>query len=211
MSHEARAIEPTVTVDRLGKSLPVPWSTARSKSRQASLRDALQCVLGRRGRQDRQAGANDGFWAFRNVSFQVNRGELVGLIGRHGAGKSTLLRVLGGVSPPTAGKAVVRGPVLYLPERTSEPNLELTAREHVFWTGTTLGMSRLAVARRFDALVDFAAIGPIMNSPFRRFSCGMHARLVLAMATHLDWGLLLVDEVLAMCDQPFRDDCVGRL
>jgi lipopolysaccharide transport system ATP-binding protein len=150
-------------------------------------------------------------WALRDVSFEVQEGEVLGLIGRNGAGKTTLLRVLTRITTPTAGRAEIRGRVGSLLEVGTGFHPELTGRENVFLNGTILGMRRQEIQRKFDEIVDFAGVGEFIDTPVKRYSSGMGVRLAFAVAAHLEPEILLVDEVLAVGDAEFRKRCLGRM
>jgi len=153
----------------------------------------------------------DEFWALKDVSFEVGRGMVLGIIGRNGAGKSTLLRILARVTPPTSGTARISGRVASLLEVGTGFHQELTGRENVFLSAAILGMGRKEIQRRFDEIVDFSGIGAFIDTPVKRYSSGMYVRLGFAVAAHLDADVLLVDEVLAVGDAEFRRRCLGRI
>jgi homopolymeric O-antigen transport system ATP-binding protein len=164
-------------------------------------------------RARRLAGrAHDGwFWALRDVSFHVPPGEVVGVIGRNGAGKSTLLKILSRITGPTSGRIELRGRLASLLEVGTGFHPELTGRENVFLNGAILGMRRGEIHRKFDAIVDFAEVGPFVDTPVKHFSTGMYLRLAFAVAAHLDGEILLVDEVLAVGDVGFQKKCLGKM
>ena len=149
--------------------------------------------------------------ALRDVSFDVARGEVVGVIGRNGAGKSTLLKILARVTTPSAGHAQIRGRLGALLEVGTGFHPELTGRENVFLNGAILGMKRAEVARKFDEIVDFAEIHKFIDTPVKRYSSGMYVRLAFAVAAHLEPDILIVDEALAVGDFAFQRKCLGKL
>jgi len=151
------------------------------------------------------------FWALQDVSFDVERGEVIGVIGRNGAGKSTLLRILSRITEPTRGRVELRGRVVSLLEIGTGFHFELTGRENIFLNGAILGMTRREMSRRFDEIVAFADIGDFLDTPVKRYSSGMHVRLAFAVACHLESEILIVDEVLAVGDQGFQKKCMGKL
>ena len=151
------------------------------------------------------------FWALRDVSFDVHQGEVVGIIGRNGAGKSTLLKVLSRITHPTAGRAEIRGRVGSLLEVGTGFHPELTGRENIALNGAILGMRRREMQRKFDEIVDFAQIGPFIDTPVKRYSSGMYVRLAFSVAAHLEPEILLVDEVLSVGDAEFQRRCLGKL
>lgn len=152
-----------------------------------------------------------GFWALRDVSFEVNPGEAWGILGRNGAGKSTLLQIIAGTVSPTSGKAAVRGRVAAMLELGSGFNPEFTGRENVFLAGAILGLSRADMQARFDEIAAFADIGPFLEQPLKTYSSGMAARLAFAVAFSVEPDLLIVDEVLAVGDIAFQHKCLARL
>lgn len=170
----------------------------------------VEAVAGRLKRPYGRA-PRERFEALRDVSFDVVRGEVLGIIGRNGAGKSTLLKVLSRITPPTAGEIHVQGVVGSLLEVGTGFHPELTGRENVYLNGTILGMRRREVERRFDEIVDFAGIARFLDTPVKRYSSGMYVRLAFAVAAHLDTEILLVDEVLAVGDAEFQRRCLGKM
>jgi lipopolysaccharide transport system ATP-binding protein len=153
----------------------------------------------------------DVFWALRDISFTVQQGEVLGIIGRNGAGKSTLLKVLSRITAPTSGRARLRGRVSSLLEVGTGFNPELTGRENVYLNGTILGMRRAEVARKFDEIVDFAGVEKFIDTPVKRYSSGMKVRLAFAVAAHLEPEILIIDEVLAVGDFEFQAKCLGKM
>jgi ABC-type polysaccharide/polyol phosphate transport system ATPase subunit len=151
------------------------------------------------------------FWALRNVSFAVRRGETLGIVGANGAGKSTILKLLCGITTPTAGEIRLYGRVAALIEIGSGFHPELTGRENVFLSGTLLGMRRREIAAKLDAIVAFAGIDSFLDTPVKWYSSGMYVRLGFAVAAHLDAEILLVDEVLAVGDEAFQARCLARV
>jgi lipopolysaccharide transport system ATP-binding protein len=151
------------------------------------------------------------FWALRDVSFEVERGEIVGVIGRNGAGKSTLLKILSRIAEPTTGRVTTRGRVLSLLEVGTGFHPELTGRENIYLNGVILGMSRAEVTRRFDEIVAFAEVEKFLDTPVKRYSSGMQLRLGFAVAAHLEPEILVVDEVLAVGDVEFQRKCLGKM
>ena len=153
----------------------------------------------------------DHIWALRNVSFDVKRGEVVGVIGRNGAGKSTLLKILTRITEPTEGRAEIRGRVASLLEVGTGFHPELTGRENVFLNGAVLGMTREETKRKFDEIVDFSGVEKFLDTPVKRYSSGMRVRLAFAVAAHLEPEILLIDEVLAVGDAEFQRRCIGKM
>jgi lipopolysaccharide transport system ATP-binding protein len=151
------------------------------------------------------------FWALRHVSFEVDHGEVVGIIGRNGSGKSTLLKILSRITAPTEGKAAITGRVGSLLEVGTGFHPELSGRENIFFTGSILGMRKSEVERKFDDIVEFSGVGPFIDSPVKRYSSGMYVRLGFAVAAHLEPEILLVDEVLAVGDASFQKKCLNKM
>ena len=151
------------------------------------------------------------FWALQDVSFDINEGEIVGVIGHNGAGKSTLLKILSRITMPTAGEVQINGRVASLLEVGTGFHPELTGRENIYLNGSILGMTRSQIDKNFDEIVAFAEIEKFLDTPVKRYSSGMYVRLAFAVAAHLDSDVLLVDEVLAVGDQKFQKRCFGKL
>src|SRR5262249_22496246 len=150
-------------------------------------------------------------WALKDVSFEIEPGDVVGIIGRNGAGKSTLLKILSRITEPTSGRAEIRGRVGSLLEVGTGFHPELTGRENIFLNGAILGMSRAEIHRKFDEIVAFAEIDRFLDTPVKRYSSGMYIRLAFAVAAHLEPEILLVDEVLAVGDASFQKKCLGKM
>lgn len=153
----------------------------------------------------------DDFWALRGVDFEVSPGEVLGLVGRNGAGKSTLLKLLARVVRPTSGEALLRGRVGSLLEVGTGFHPDLTGRENVFLAGAFLGLTRREIKSRFDEIVEFSEVAKFLETPVKRYSSGMYARLAFAVAAHLEADILLVDEVLAVGDAAFQRKCLGKM
>jgi lipopolysaccharide transport system ATP-binding protein len=151
------------------------------------------------------------FWALRNVNFEIKRGELVSIIGHNGAGKTTLLKILSRITEPTEGRVEIGGRVTSLLEVGTGFHPELTGRENVFLNGAILGMTRSEVRRRFDEIVDFSGVEKFIDTPVKRYSVGMYARLAFAVAAHLEAEVLIIDEVLAVGDAEFQKRCLDRM
>jgi len=151
------------------------------------------------------------FWALHDVSFEVKRGDVVGIIGRNGAGKSTLLKLLSRITEPSKGSIRLRGRVASLLEVGTGFHPELTGRENIFLNGAILGMARIEIAKKFDEIVAFAEIEKFLDTPVKRYSSGMYMRLAFAVAAHLEPEILIVDEVLAVGDAAFQKKCLGKM
>jgi lipopolysaccharide transport system ATP-binding protein len=155
--------------------------------------------------------AEDIIWALKDASFEVQRGEVVGIIGRNGAGKTTLLKVLSRITHPTSGRVEIRGRVSSLLEVGTGFHKELTGRENVYLNGAILGMKKDEIDRKFDEIVDFSGIEKFIDTPVKYYSSGMYVRLAFAVAAHLEPEILLVDEVLAVGDAAFQKKCLGKM
>lgn len=209
---------PIIICDQLGKSYRLgakqqkgSWSGANLTLREtvsSSFRSAQRIL--RRSRS-KSARDNNLFWALRNVSFDVQRGEVIAVIGRNGAGKSTLLKILSRIVEPTEGMARLRGRVASLLEVGTGFHPELTGRENIYLNGSMLGMRKTEIDRKFDAIVAFSEIEEFLDTPVKRYSSGMYVRLAFAVAAHLEPEILIVDEVLAVGDHAFQKKCLGKM
>jgi lipopolysaccharide transport system ATP-binding protein len=195
---------------RLGASIDRDASLAGVLARAAAapVRNYRNLRALRRFEED---DANNVLWAIRNVSFELQRGEVLGVVGRNGAGKSTLLKILSRITEPSEGDVVLRGRVSSLIEVGTGFHGDLTGRDNVFLKGTMLGMTRREVAERLDDIVEFAELEQFMETPVKRYSSGMYVRLAFAVAAHLDPDVLIADEVLAVGDAEFQRRSVGQM
>jgi lipopolysaccharide transport system ATP-binding protein len=203
--------ELAIRVRGLGKRYRIRHQRAE---RYTTLRDVLTTSVRRLwARNDASDALNtvEEFWALRDVSFDIEPGEIVGLIGRNGAGKSTLLKILSRITEPSRGRVELRGRVGSLLEVGTGFHPELTGRENIFLNGGILGMSRAEVRKKFDEIVAFAEIDKFLDTPIKRYSSGMYVRLAFAVAAHLHSDILIVDEVLAVGDEQFQKKCLDKM
>lgn len=156
-------------------------------------------------------GNSDYVWSLKDINFEIEKGDAVGIIGRNGAGKSTLLKLLSRVTKPTTGHFEVKGRIASLLEVGTGFNPEMTGRENIFLNGAILGMRRHEIKRKFDEIVDFAGVERYIDTPVKRYSSGMYVRLAFAVAAHLESEILIVDEVLAVGDAEFQKKCLGKM
>jgi lipopolysaccharide transport system ATP-binding protein len=206
-----------IRANHLGKKYVIGHQSA---DRTSTLRDTIVRAAGNlartsseilRGRPIISGDETEEFWALRDVSFEIQRGDVVGIIGRNGAGKSTLLKVLSRITEPSEGRVELKGRVASLLEVGTGFHPELTGRENVFLNGAILGMSQSEIRSKFDEIVAFAEIEKFLDTPVKRYSSGMYVRLAFAVAAHLDPEILIVDEVLAVGDAEFQKKCLGKM
>ncbi|MEY3501640.1 MAG: hypothetical protein RL308_3313 [Bacteroidota bacterium] len=154
---------------------------------------------------------NEEFWALKDVNFEINKGDIVGIIGKNGAGKSTLLKILSQITKPTAGKIIINGRIASLLEVGTGFHPELTGRENIYLNGTILGMTRKEVKAKFDEIVAFSGVEKFIDTAVKHYSSGMYVRLAFAVAAHLEPEILIIDEVLAVGDAEFQKKCLGKM
>lgn len=203
--------EKAIRVAGLGKEYQIGTRERGYTTFREALARAVTAPLRRLRRLSGVAEQGGSFWALKDVSFEVEPGEVVGIIGRNGAGKSTLLKVLSQITEPTIGEITLNGRVGSLLEVGTGFHPELTGRENIYLNGAILGMSRREVARKFDEIVAFSEVEQFLDTPVKRYSSGMYTRLAFAVAAHLEPEILIVDEVLAVGDAQFQQKCIGKM
>lgn len=208
-----------ISVENLSKSYLIGHQRSRREP-YVVLRDVIAREAGNfarkgldflRGRQIVQGDEIEEFWALREVSFDVRRGEVLGIIGRNGAGKSTLLKILSRITEPCSGRAILRGRVASLLEVGTGFHGELTGRENIFLNGAILGMRKAEIQSKLDEIVAFSEVEKFLDTPVKRYSSGMYVRLAFSVAAHLEPEILILDEVLAVGDSEFQKKCLGKM
>ena len=202
---------PIITVENLGKTYKLGLKEQKYPTFREALVGAVQAPLRRFRHLSNGVSQDETFWALKDVSFEVQRGEVVGIIGRNGAGKSTLLKILSRITEPTTGRAVLRGRVASLLEVGTGFHPELTGRENIYLNGSILGMKKAEIDRKFDEIVAFSEVEQFLDTPVKHYSSGMYVRLAFAVAAHLEPEILIVDEVLAVGDAQFQKKCLGKM
>jgi lipopolysaccharide transport system ATP-binding protein len=205
-----------IDVENVGKS----YRLAHKRSGNDTLRDSIMCgaraftsrlLRGNNSEHLPEMPGTEEFWALRDISFQVPRGQALGLIGRNGAGKSTMLKLLSRITEPTTGRIRLRGRITSLLEVGTGFHPELTGRENIFLNGAILGMKRVHIRDKFDEIVAFGEIEKFLDTPVKHYSSGMYVRLAFAVAAHLEPEILIVDEVIAVGDAAFQRKCIGKM
>lgn len=203
-----------IEVKNLGKK----YTINHHRGSYIALRDILTAIiksplkfLKKKAKEIAGIDTKEDFWALKDVSFNIEPGEVVGIIGRNGAGKSTLLKILTGITPPTTGEIKMRGKVASLLEVGTGFHPELTGRENIFLNGAILGMTKREIVEKFDEIVAFAGIDKFLDTPVKYYSSGMYVRLAFSVAAHMEPDILLVDEVLAVGDAEFQKKCLGKM
>lgn len=204
-------MKPIIRVENLSKSYRIGGLDAGYVTFRETMAQALISPLRRMRRSQRAGGTTELFWALRDINFEVQQGEMVGLIGHNGAGKSTLLKVISRITVPTVGRTEVYGRIGSLLEVGTGFHPDLTGRENIFLNGSILGIGRTEIARRFDEVVAFSGIEQFIDTPVKWYSSGMYLRLAFAVAAHLDTEVLIMDEVLAVGDTAFQQKCMDKM
>ena len=200
-----------IRVENLGKRYRIGLADEQPRNLREAAGRLLAAPFDYLRRMRRPPGEEEILWALEDVSFEVRRGEVVGIIGRNGAGKTTLLKILSRITEPTRGRAVINGRVGSLLEVGTGFHPQLTGRENIHLNGAILGMRRAEIERKFDEIVDFSGVEKFIDTPVKRYSSGMYVRLAFAVAAHLEPEILLVDEVLAVGDVGFQKKCLGKM
>src|SRR4051812_39243161 len=209
--------EPVIRVETLSKAYRIGRAGGGGGigGHSRTFREVVTGMLAAPIRRIRGAGGDGGseetFWALKDVSFEVKRGEVLGIIGRNGAGKSTLLKILSRITEPSSGSVRLRGRVASLLEVGTGFHPELTGRENIYLNGAILGMRRAEISRKFDEIVAFAEVERFLDTQVKHYSSGMYVRLAFAVAAHLEPEILIVDEVLAVGDAQFQRKCMGKI
>ncbi len=202
---------PAIIVDGISKRYRIGVAAERYPTFRDAIMGAITAPMRRWRRLREHGNGEDAIWALKDLSFEVQPGEVVGIIGRNGAGKTTLLKILSRITEPTDGVIRLRGRVASLLEVGTGFHPELTGRENIYLNGAILGMKKAEIDRKFDEIVAFADTEKFLDTPVKRYSSGMYVRLAFAVAAHLDPEILLVDEVLAVGDAEFQRKCLGRM
>lgn len=205
----------SIRVVNLSKKYSLQASTSSKKLLRESLSDIIALPFRyfydrRKGWDKKLTTGLQEVWALRDISFEIQQGDIVGIVGRNGAGKSTLLKILSRITDPTSGYAEVNGRVASLLEIGTGFHQELTGRENIFLSGAILGIKKSEIVQKFDEIIDFAEIGEFLDTPVKHYSSGMFVRLAFAVAAHLDSEILLIDEVLAVGDVQFQKKCLQK-
>ena len=205
---------PIIEIKNIGKK----YNITHERGRYIALRDVIMntvksplAFIKSKTRKIVGLEQEEEYWALKDINLSVEKGEVIGIIGRNGAGKSTLLKILSQITPPSEGEIVLRGRVGSLLEVGTGFHPELTGRENIFLNGAILGMSRSEVSKKFEEIVEFADIRQFLDTPIKRYSSGMYVRLAFSVAAHMEPDILLIDEVLAVGDTEFQKKCLGKM
>lgn len=206
--------KPIIEIKNIGKK----YNITHQRGGYIALRDVLTNILKNpfrfakhKARQAVGLETKEEFWALRNLNLEIQKGDIVGIIGHNGAGKSTLLKILTGITPPTEGEITMRGRVASLLEVGTGFHPELTGRENIFLNGAILGMTKKEISKKFDEIVAFSGVEKFLDTPVKYYSSGMYVRLAFSVAAHMEPDILLVDEVLAVGDAEFQKKCLGKM
>src|SRR6202522_1588620 len=203
--------DPAIIIENIGKRYNIRHRRAGGEGLRHAIEGAARAPIAWLKSRNQKKLQQADFWALRNVSLQIQQGEVVGIIGRNGAGKSTLLKILSRITAPTEGRIRINGRIASLLEVGTGFHQELTGRENIFLNGAILGMTRAEIIRKFDEIVEFAGIEEFLDTPVKRYSSGMFVRLAFAVAAHLEPDILIIDEVLAVGDAAFQKKCLGKM
>jgi lipopolysaccharide transport system ATP-binding protein len=203
--------QPIIRVENLSKRYRIGVREKPSETLRGTVTSAIASPFHYLRQMRRPPTDDETLWALKNISFKVERGEVIGIIGRNGAGKSTLLKILSRITEPTEGRAIVHGRLGSLLEVGTGFHPELTGRENIYMSGTILGMKKREIDRKLDTIVAFADVEKFLDTPVKRYSSGMQVRLGFAVAAHLEPEVLIVDEVLAVGDLEFQKKCLGKM
>jgi len=210
--HQTSAMSSTVIkVEGLGKEYVIGERERGNKTFREMLTSSFSAPIRRVRKLRGEVTPEERFWALKDVSFEVKRGEVLGIIGGNGAGKSTLLKILSRITEPSEGRVTIKGRVASLLEIGTGFHPELTGRENIYLNGAILGMTHAEIRRKFDEIVDFSGVEKFLDTPVKHYSSGMYVRLAFAVAAHLEPEILVVDEVLAVGDAEFQKKCLGKM
>eukprot|EP01041_Mallomonas_annulata_P027453 gene27453-49054_t len=196
-----------ISIENISKK----YILSHKKKKYQNLKESVSGFLGELFTSKDEEETKEVFWALQNVSFDIEQGDRIGIVGSNGAGKSTLLKILSRITEPTSGQVNVNGRMASLLEVGTGFHPDLTGRENIFLNGAILGMKQQEIKRQFDEIVSFAGIEKFLDTPVKRYSSGMYVRLGFAIAAHLEPEILIVDEVLAVGDSEFQKKCLGKM
>jgi lipopolysaccharide transport system ATP-binding protein len=200
-----------ISIEKLGKRYSLGRQRAKGDGMRHAIESAVRAPIAWLRQRHKEKRNESEFWALRDVSLDIKRGDVVGIIGQNGAGKSTLLKLLSRITEPTEGRILIDGRIASLLEVGTGFHQELTGRENIFLNGAILGMTRAEIVRKFDEIVAFSEVEEFLDTPVKRYSSGMYVRLAFAVAAHLEPEILIVDEVLAVGDSAFQKKCLGKM